>query len=452
MLPRSMRRTGFGIDFGTSNSAVARASEDGEVRIASWPIPGELARASGASSSDTTPTVLFAPSWDGPAEDEVRPARRAGTPALLIGHEAVSQYLFTGLDGRFIQSIKAFLPQSTFTHTIIYGRKYSIEDLIATFLGTFLRAAEAQLGGKIEGRVVLGRPARFSLDPEEDRLAEERLRRAARLAGLPDVAMVIEPVAAALAYEADLTADETVFVVDLGGGTSDFTLMRVGPQTRGRPDRRDSILASGGVPSAGDAIDGELVRARLFDPLGFGSSYLSMTARTPVPHWIWQKLKRWNHVSFLKSKKYLDFLREVHDTSDRPDEIAALIRIVDEDMGYLLFRAVERAKREVATSGRAWIRDLEHDLPVRRVLTRAQFVEATAEVVGQIRGAAEEVLAAAGIGPPEVDAVFMTGGTSLVPEVRAAFTGLFGEGKLRSRSTFTSVVDGLARAAAMFDL
>lgn len=420
----------FGIDFGTSNSAIA-VQEGGEVRVLDWALPEALARGD-RRAVDTMPTVLFAPSYD---------------RELHIGHEAIAHYLFTGLEGRFMQSIKAFLPQSTFNGTMVRGRNYTIEELVAGFLRRFLDGAERALGGKIAGRVVLGRPARFSLDPEEDRLAETRLRKAAAMAGLEDVTLLIEPVAAALAYEARLDRDETVLVVDLGGGTSDFTLMRVGPSHRAAGDRRASILASGGIPVAGDAFDGELVRARLFDALGYGSHYAPMGNKTPVPHWIFQKLRRWNHVSFLKSKKYLEFLREVHETSDRPDEIGALIHLIEDDMGYLLFRAVERAKREVAVKKTTWIADEENALPVKVSLSRAQFTEATAGLVEDIRRTALGVLADASLDAGAVDAVFMTGGTSLVPEVRATFVELFGPQRLRERSTFTSVVDGLARGA-----
>jgi hypothetical chaperone protein len=421
----------FGIDFGTSNSAIAIA-RDREVRVLEWPLPDALAGGRTPRAQDTLPTVLFAPSY----ENE-----------LHIGHEAIAHYLFTGLEGRFIQSMKAFLPQSSFTGTMIRGRNYAIEDLVAIFLRKMIASAETMLEERVEGRIVLGRPARFSLDDAEDRLAESRLLRAAALAGLKDVRLLIEPVAAALAYEAQLAKDEIVLVADLGGGTSDFTLMRVGPSHQGKGDRKGSILASGGLLVAGDCFDGELVRARLFDALGFGSSYVAFTAPTPVPHWIFQKLLRWNHVSFLKNRKYLDFLKEVFETSDRPEQIGALIRLVEDDMGYLLFRAVERAKRAVHQAQRTWIADEENALPVKATLTKKQFEDATEGLVRDIRKTALGVLRSAGLDAESVDAVFMTGGTSLVPEIRTAFASMFGEAKLRSKSTFTSVVDGLARGA-----
>jgi len=429
---------GFGIDFGTSNSALAVARSDGSVRVAKWRVPEPLAGQvestddGAAQFTSTLPTVLFAPSYE---------------TGIHAGYEAITRYLITGLEGRFIQSIKAFLPQASFTGTTIRGRHFSIEELIASFLRALLAGAKTTLGQEIGGRIVLGRPARFALDPQADRLAEQRLLEAAALAGLAEVTLVIEPVAAALAYEATLHADELVLVVDLGGGTSDFTLMHVGPSHARIHNDRSRVVASGGVPTAGDAIDGEIVEARLFDAFGFGAHYRAFDGPASVPDWIFHRLKRWNHVSFLKSKQYLDFLITAHATCDRPDKIGRLIELVEEDMGYLLFRAVERAKRTVQADKPARIADLASNLPIDQSLTQKQFEAATAPLVDEIRQTALGVLADGGVAPKAVDAVFMTGGTSLNANMRAAFADLFGEQRLRTRSTFTSVVDGLARAS-----
>ncbi len=428
---RRMSQPGFGIDFGTSNSAIAMATPDGKVHPVRWRIPGVLAPG-GEVESSTVPTVIFAPNYES---------------GYHVGFDAIRQYLFTGLDGRFMQSIKAFLPSSAFSGTVIKNRHYTIEQLIAIFLRRARESAEQVLGRKLEGRIVLGRPARFSLDPGEDRLAESRLLEAARLSGLPEVTLLIEPIAAALTYEAELERDEVVVVADLGGGTSDFTVMRVGPSHKRSGDRSESVLASGGVPTAGDALDGEIVRARLFDRLGYGSEYRAFGAKTAVPNWIFHKLLRWNHVSFLKSKKYLEFLREVRKTSDRPEEIARLIEVVDCDLSYVLFRAVERAKRAVQSEPAGEIADDAHGLPVSESLTAEQFAAAVEGRVEEIRKAALGVLENAGVAPEEVDAVFMTGGTSLVSAIRSEFSRIFGAEKLRGRGTFTSVVDGLARAS-----
>ena len=406
-----------------------------DVQLVRWDIPPALAKdgsAPGASDGRTVPTVLFAPS-DG--QD------------LHVGYAAIDQYLFTGLDGRFMQSIKAFLPSKTFTGTAIRGRHRSIEELVAIFLRQCLAHARASLGSSIDGPVVLGRPARFALDEESDRRAESRLLAAAKMAGLDDVQLMTEPLAAALAYEAGLDRDQVVMVADLGGGTSDFTVMAIGPGHRGRPET-ERVLASGGLPVAGDALDGEIVRDRLLGQFGYGSSYKAFGEPTAVPHWIFHKLLRWNHVSFLKSRKYLEFLRDVRRTSDEPEAIDRLLEVVDGDLSYVMFRAVERAKRGVQTGTPSVIEDETYGLPFSVPLTFAEFDHATAAPVAEIRATAEEVLRQAGLHAERIDAVFMTGGTSLVKAVRTVFSDMFSPSKLQGQGTFTSVVDGLARSAA----
>ncbi|MCC7383487.1 MAG: Hsp70 family protein [Deltaproteobacteria bacterium] len=415
-----------GIDFGTSNSTVAVIGDDGLVRLA------RFHHALTDADTDTTPTVLFFPGY----ERDVH-----------FGHAAVSRYLFTGLEGRFIQSMKAFLPAQSFTGTLIRGQKYEIEDLVTVFLRRLIAATEETLGVKIEGDLVVGRPARFSLEPDKDALAESRLRRAVGAAGLSTFRFLIEPVAAALAYESTLERDQTVLIADLGGGTSDFTVMRVGPSQRPLGDRRPSILASGGLPIAGDKLDGELVRTALLERLGAGSDYLAFTDRAPVPSWIFQRLLQWNHVSFLKSKDMLEFLRRVHRDSSAPDAIGRLLRIVEEDQGYLLFRAVERAKRALADQETARIADEEHGLAIDAEITRPQADAAMAPLVERIFATAEETLAAAEVEPDAVDAVFMTGGTSLLPAIRRRFEALFGTERIQGGRTFTSVAVGLALGA-----
>ncbi len=402
-----------------------------DVQLVKWAVPAALVN-DGGRDAMTIPTVIFAPN-DG--------------RELHVGYAAIEQYLFTGLDGRFMQSIKAFLPSKSFSGTVVRGQHRSIEELIAIFLRRCVAHARTTLGPAMDGPVILGRPARFALDEDSDRLAEQRLLAAAQMAGLEDVRLMTEPLAAALAYEARLDRDQVVMVVDLGGGTSDFTVIAVGPGHRARSER-ERVLAAGGVPVAGDAMDGEIVRAKLLDPLGFGSTYRAFGAPTTVPHWMFKKLLRWNHVSFLKSRKYLEFLREVRRTSDRPEAIDRLLEIVDGDLSYVMFRAVEQAKRAVQGGGTASISDEQYGLPLSVTLTRTEFDEATSDLVAHIRGTAEELLRQAGVTAAGVDAVFMTGGTSLVQPVRETFSDLFSEAKLQGRETFTSVVDGLARAAS----
>ncbi len=198
-----------GLDFGTSNTAAALP--DGTV----------LSIASGTSEPRLFRSVLFFP------EDE---------RTVYAGAPAITRYLEDNA-GRFIQSVKSFLHSRTFRATQVHGRTWTIEELVALLLRRVREAAGAQVGSPPES-VTLGRPALFSSEPEADALAEQRLRKAAELAGFTHIQFLIEPIAAALAYEAQLSRDELVLVADFGAGTTDLTLMRLGPSRRGKPDRR----------------------------------------------------------------------------------------------------------------------------------------------------------------------------------------------------------------------
>ena len=425
----------LGIDFGTSNSAAAVCSSFEDVRLAQFERPmvheSQLPQRSGPT--ETLPSVLFVP-W--------------GESTCYCGYEAIERYLQSGMDGRFLQSFKSFLPSRSFPGTIFGGKKQSLEDIVALYLTRLIERASASLGVPFEGPVVLGRPARFSDDPDLDALAENRLRKAAALAGLREVTFVIEPVAAALSYEATLDAEQVVMVADLGGGTSDFTIMRLGPQHRSQADRASSILASGGLSVAGDKFDGEIVRAKVLPQLGLGSEYRTITGPARVPAWLFSKLLQWNHISFLKQRDTLEFLRTVRATSTHPEAIDGLLRLVDEDLGYVLFRNVELAKRAASAGETAHLERGPLDLPLApTTLTRDEFEAATSGLLDQLRATALDVLNAAELTPANVHAVFLTGGTSLLPQVRALFVDMFDEARLQERSTFCSVVDGLARSA-----
>ncbi len=414
----------FAIDFGTSNSAVAACLEDGQVQVARF--------ASHEGEKAYIPTLLF---------------YQRGQKQLYTGFSAIENYLESGMDGRLIQSIKAFLPSKSFKGTTINNRLLSIEQLIAAYLRQLMGNAEKALGQKLEGPVILGRPARFSTDPELEALAHQRLLDAAELAGLKDIQFLIEPVAAALSYEASLASDHRVLVADLGGGTSDFTVMQVGPSFKRQVDRQKTILGSGGLSVAGDAFDAEIVRHKLFPLLGHGSTYQTLTGPAQLPKWFYSKLLKWNQVSLLKDRKTMEFLERAQKGNSSPEGMAALLQIVSEDLGYVMYQAVEGAKRAVGEQEVVPIENETFALPIKTTMNRSEFVTATANCVEQISATASEVLKQAQTQPSEIDAVFMTGGTSLVKEVRGWFAGTFGGEKLMDRSTFTSVVDGLARRA-----
>ena len=407
-----------GLDFGTSNSAVALPS--GRV------LPIDAA----AVETRLFRSVLFF------AEEE---------RGFYAGAAAIDEYLQHG-QGRFIQSVKTWLPSRTFTATQIRNRALRLDELVGMLLGRIRIAAE-QVAGESLSEVVLGRPALFSRDPAADALAEERLAAAARAAGFTRVEFLIEPIAAALAYETTLAVDELVLVADFGAGTSDLTLMRLGPSRRGG-DRRCDVVGTGGVSIGGDRFDAEIMRHKLLPFFGAGSSYEVDGKRMPIPPHLLGKLLSWHEMSFIREKGTRALIERMLRSSDQARAIEALEDLVEENLGYRLFQAIERAKIEISSADQAPLDFEEARIHVHTRVTRAEFERYVAPLIDTLDECVEELLRRTSTEAARVDAVFLTGGSSQIPLVRQRFARRFGEGRLRTADAFTTVAEGLGRAAA----
>lgn len=420
-----------GIDFGTTNSAVAVAGREGAAAVAPFP--------TAAGPASTLRSVL---SFDKRHKDA------AGRIAPLVGHEAIDAYLHGDGECRFLQSFKSYLTSRAFTGTSILGASYTLEDLIARIVGHLRRHATATTGAKVE-RVVAGRPVRFVADggEEEDAFATGRLLDAFAKAGIGEVAFEYEPIAAAYYYESGLTRDETVLVADFGGGTSDFCLIRLGPG-RARLNRpEDAIIGTSGVGVAGDAFDRRMVRYGIAGHFGKDATFESNDKTLPMPDWIYGKLERWHHIGFLNAPSTLRLLRDLERKVDRPEQVGQLLALVEYNLGYHLYRSVEQAKLELSHA-EATEFAFDHDpVEIRRRITRTEFEGWIAPELTAIETCVEGLLDATGTHADGVDRVFLTGGSSLVPAVRAIFARRFGEAKLSAGGEFISVASGLAHRA-----
>jgi hypothetical chaperone protein len=419
-----------GFDFGTTNCALAIVPADGAPRLARFPGPdGDVA---------TFRSILY---FD--RDEKSAPVEIHAGPAALLHYLEREQH-----DGRLVQSLKSFLTSRLFGATRIFDQAYRLEDLIALLARKLREGAERALGLPITHAVV-GRPVHFvgGASDDDDALAQRRLEAALHNAGFRDVAFEYEPVGAAYHYERGLAHDERILIADFGGGTSDFSLLWVGPSYRGR--RSEAILGHDGVGVAGDAFDGKIVRHRIAPLLGRGSEFESLYGhRLPVPGWIYQHLERWHHVSFLKSPRTMQLLLDLRREAVSPEKLDALVRIVDLDLGFLLYRAIERAKRELSEREATRLR-LEHDaISLDAEITRREFEAWIGEELEKIATCVDGLLLRAGLAPQQIDRVFMTGGSSFVPAVRAIFERRFGAAKLRGGEELTSVASGLALRAA----
>jgi len=259
----------------------------------------------------------------------------------------------------------------------------------------------------------------------------------------------LEPVAAAYAYESTLDHDELILIGDFGGGTSDFSLLRVGPGVRRRGRTAKDMLGNAGLGLAGDAFDARIVRKLISPALGSDSEARSLKKLLPaVPAWIYANLERWHYLSLLRTNNVREILHGARLRALEPEKIDSLIAIIEEDLGYQLHQAVQRVKFELSRSDVADFRFREGGLNITIPVARSDFEVWIEEELNSIGGAVDWLLESSGVDASDVDRVFLTGGSSFVPAVRRIFAGRFGESRIRGGNEFTSVAHGLALRGA----
>jgi len=422
-MPRSL-----GLDFGTSNTVVVAG--DGATSFE----PLLFGEADKAVSS--LPTVL---------SFQDRGPRNAPKPD--VGPWAIESFLNSLDDVRFIQSLKTFVANGLFKGTGIFGKRFEFEDLMATFLAE----ADRHLDGPLfpEGtRVVVGRPVVFAGNAPDEALAVSRYRETFRRLGIEDLIFVYEPVGAAFSFADRLEKESVVLVADFGGGTTDYSLMRF--------KKHDGILTAdplgrGGIGIAGDTFDYRIIYNVILPEIGKGSRYTSMGKSLEVPPNLFTNFARWHLLSLFKTSDDFKELRKLLRWCHDQEKIELFISLVEEDQGYPLFKAVSSAKAELSDSDAAELRfaPLGRDFAVR--IRRTDFESWIADDLKRMDTALDQTLARAGLTDQDIDHVFLTGGTSFVPALRAQFQNRFGPQRLSGGEELTSVAKGLAMIGARED-
>jgi hypothetical chaperone protein len=398
-----MRAPGFAaIDFGTSNSAIALPAPSGGVDLVELE-PGYR----------TMPTAVF---------------YRSDEPERLFGRAAVAAYV-DGYDGRLMRSMKSVLGSSLLDQStdVGDGRAVKFTDVIAGYLLHLKRMAEQAAGAPLH-RVVLGRPVFFvDDDPRQDARAQQALQAAATSIGFDEVLFQFEPIAAALDHERLITREQCVLVADIGGGTSDFSIVRVGPARRGRLDRRDDILASHGVHVAGTDFDRHVELAAIMPLLGYRALRPARPGETPreVPNGIYFDLATWHLINTAYSPARLAEIRQMQGWYADPAHHRRLTQVLQNRLGHAMAAAAELAKIDVATGGQADIdlTEVERDLSAH--LDEPEAAAVLDSDVERIVQAARETARQAGLQPEAVDTLYFTGGSTglspLVQRIAAAF-------------------------------
>lgn len=422
----------IGLDFGTTNSSLAIV-DNSTVKVAQFASP--------LGPTESFRSILYFPPT---IKGAPRSARRA-----YAGPAAIAHYLEDEHKGRLIQSVKSFAANRTFTSTVIGGRPYTFENLVAIIVKELMTEAEAELGS-LGNTVTVGRPVRFAGadTPEDEAFGIARVTAALHACGLEHVEFEFEPVGAAYFYESTLDHEEVVLVADFGGGTSDFSLVRVGPRSRVELTPAQRIIGNAGLPLAGDTFDAAIVRNLVSPQLGAGTDYRSMEKLLPIPAWIYLNLERWHYASFLKAPDTMRLMKSLLSQAVEHDRIAALIHLVEEDMGYQLHRAVQATKVALSSEEKARFAFEQSDIKIDKQVARASFEKWIERHLDAIAKTVDELFVSCGMATQEVDRVFLTGGSAFVPAVREIFAHRFGADKLIGGSEFTSVAKGLALRAA----
>ncbi|WP_035384700.1 Hsp70 family protein [Ferriphaselus sp. R-1] len=403
-----------GIDFGTSNSTVG------------WLRPNHPPLLALEDGHATLPSVIFF---------------NVEENSTSVGRAALNEYL-AGYEGRLMRALKSLLGSSLMEgKTEVQGRSLPYMELLSQFMVELKRRAETAAGRSFD-QAVFGRPVFFvDDDAAADRKAEATLEAIARASGFKEVCFQYEPIAAAYHYERQIDREELVLVADIGGGTTDFSLIRLSPQRARNTDRREDLLANGGVHIGGTNFDRQLSLAGVMPLLGY-RSMLKRGLDMPSSHYM--NLATWHTINQVYTRRTWAELQELYLDSQAPEALDRLLKLIRERSGHWLAIQVEAAKIALSDGEKVTL-NLDKLTPnLQHTLTRLEFELASAQLVERIGTTLSTLLATAGVSHEKVDTVFFTGGASGVPMVRERIASLLPQARRIEEDLFGSIGAGLA--------
>jgi len=416
----------YGIDFGTTNSALAIYDEDKKEIVSTIIIPS---------------LIYF------PENVDVSNQRK-----YVIGEMAISAYLNDGMKGRFIKSIKQILSRSSFTETRIQNKRYNASDLVSLILIELKERADQIIGQDCK-KAVIGRPVFFDDDDtQKDTLAQTRLNKAAQMAGFTEVRFQFEPIGAAFAYEKTLTKKENVLVADLGGGTTDFTYLVLDPSKVGSQDRKNDMMATGGIYIGGDSFDSAFMWERGTPHFGKNTLYEATPGKVlNVPKSLFANICSWDKMNFFNGLRIKKDMEDYYYYSNNDKKFKNLITLVDHNLGYSLFQSIEKTKISLSSKDTATFQYSNMDIEIDENVSASEYQYIIDKDIKRIADYLEDFMLRNNIDSNHIDSLFLTGGTSMVAAVQNLFKTKFPHLTLNAGDNFKSVAKGLAYSGYLFE-
>lgn len=415
-----------GIDFGTTNSVIAQARADGQAEMVNFAMPGGVGP--GGVGSVFRSALCF---WQ---DDGIR-----GVLAHEAGPWAIAEFLDFPQGSRFLQSFKSMAANPLFEHASLFEKRLRFEDLGQIFL-THLLAHGGLKIADLPDQIVIGRPVRYVGNRPDEALARARYDAMFALLDRP-VSYVYEPLGAAYSFASGLVDPATLLVADFGGGTSDFSIVKV--QAPGAA-QRCVPLGSAGVGIAGDRFDYRIMDHLVLPTLGKGGTYRSFDKTVDIPAGHFSDFGDWSRLALMRNRRTLAELDKLKRSATDPAAIARMIAVVENELGYALYEAVGQLKRALSSESHAEFRFEGPGLSLQAEVSRSDFERWIGPDLQRIAEAVDQALASASLEADQIDHVFLTGGSSLIPAVRQLFEQRFGEGRIASGNELTSIAHGLA--------
>jgi hypothetical chaperone protein len=415
----------YGLDFGTTNSVLSIYDEDKKEIVETIRVPSLIYFPEGLASADDN---------------------------YVIGEEAISAYLEEGMKGRFIKSIKQILSRSSFIETRINGRRYNASDLVSLILKD-LKSKADQITGVDCRKAVIGRPVFFDDDnTAKDTLAQTRLSKAVEIAGFSNVRFQFEPIGAAFAYERTIQKKESVLVADLGGGTTDFTFLELDPDQAKAKDRRNDMIASGGIYIGGDSFDSSFMWVKGTPYFGKDTLYEATPGKVlKVPISLFDNICTWDKMNFFNSLRIKRSMEEYYHYSNNDTKFRNLLTLIDNNLGYSVFQSIEKTKIGLSGEDVSLFQYSNMGIEINEAISIDDYNEVIRKDVQKISDYLDRFLKEKGIEAASIDSLFLTGGSSMVKAVKDLFVTKFPHSKINSGDNFISVANGLAYSGYLFE-